>query len=234
MFAPKPCAQRHFDLWAAQYDANVAGYDYIVPQVVAAHITPYISPHARVLDIGIGTGLCSDVMQHNHPGIHITGIDISPRMLLECKRKGITDDLQCLDIEHSTLPVPSGSYDAAISGGMLEYARNPDAVFEHVQRALKPASVFVFTFEPLETVSLYQRQLFSKIVERTDARIIIERTKITSVPPFKYMRYLHDTTHMQRLCENAGFSILKAGQFAAYHHSQEDIITYGLIVAQKV
>lgn len=231
MFAPKPSSQRHFDLWAPDYDVSVAGYDYVVPQVVYAHSAPYIAPNARLLDLGIGTGLCTEVVRRGYPALHITGVDVSPRMLEECTLKGVANDLHCLDIEQAPLP---GAYDACISGGMLEYIKDPACVFTKVHAALKPGSVFVFTFEPLETLPIYERQILSAIKERSPTRITMERVKVAAIPPFKYMRYLHDGAHLVTLCEASGFQILKTAIFQAYHHSNDDVIAYGLVVAQRL
>lgn len=234
MFAPKPSSQRHFDHWAPQYDANVASYAYVVPQVVYAHVAPYIRSEGRLIDIGIGTGLCTEVIRRGYPALHITGVDVSPRMLAECEAKGTANKLHCLDIEHAPLPVPADSFDAAISGGMLEYIKEPANVFAQVHQALKAGGVFVFTFEPLATAAIYERQILSSVLERTSARITIERTKVASIPPFKYMRYLHDGAHIVKACEGSGFQILKTATFEAYHHSNTDVIAYGLVVTQKL
>ena len=47
-----------------------------------------------VLDIGIGTGGVSLCLMANHPGIHITGLDISPDMLAQCAQNAELNNQQ--------------------------------------------------------------------------------------------------------------------------------------------
>ena len=81
-----------FDQWSGAYDEDILrmqneGYPFEGYYHTLGTIqTMVLSNHARqVLDIGIGTGLLSEVLYR--AGVQITGIDFSEKMLAQAKQK---------------------------------------------------------------------------------------------------------------------------------------------------
>lgn len=100
---------------AIVYDRVAAVYDlYTAPMEAVggrrARQRLFGRARGRVLELGIGTGLS---LPSYPPGIELTGIDISPRMLTRARRRamsmGLKADLEVADIER--LPYPDASFD---------------------------------------------------------------------------------------------------------------------------
>ena len=81
--------EARYDLWANEYDADVASYGYKIPGVVAGFLGRYLQPGAgTILDAGAGTGIMGEVMSSlgYDP---LTAMDLSSGMLEIARRKGV-------------------------------------------------------------------------------------------------------------------------------------------------
>ena len=76
---------------AKEYDNYVSERGWIGPLVVFNLLKLYISPGMQLLDIGIGTGLCSNLFFK--AGVKIYGLDGSAEMLKVCALKNMTEEL---------------------------------------------------------------------------------------------------------------------------------------------
>lgn len=133
----------------------------------------------KVIEAGVGTGLN---LEHYPPGVHITGIDISPRMLARARPRAEDADadvvLDVADIEH--LPYDNDRFDTATATcvfcsvadpvqGLRELARvtKPDGrvlLLEHVRPRNRLLGVLADLISPLT------RRLFGPEVNRQTER----------------------------------------------------------------
>ena len=102
---------------------------------------------ARVLDMATGTGDLAIELARRLPGVHVTGVDLSERMLAEAQRKvaqrGLTGriDLRQGDAEH---PAPeAGMFDAATVAFGVRNFGDLDAGLRGLAGALRPGGRIV-------------------------------------------------------------------------------------------
>ena len=100
-----------------------------------------IEPGSTVLDLGCGAG--TDLLiaaQMAGPEGKVIGIDMTRTMLDRAQASadelGVTVELHEGLIE--SLPVPDESIDALISNGVIDLVPDKDAVFDEIDRVLKP------------------------------------------------------------------------------------------------
>jgi predicted TPR repeat methyltransferase len=134
----------YYDDWAGTYDATLASWDYQAPKDAAALLAPHLSPKARILDVGCGTGLVADALSQ-HGDFHINGIDISAVSLKLAEKRGGYEKLVCHNLQEQPLPLEDDSYDAAISVGVLTYIADAEALFRDLCRCVRADGVIAFT-----------------------------------------------------------------------------------------
>lgn len=140
---------------SSQYDAAAPGWQKTIARLRYDHAYSHIlkranyldlTPGAHVLDAGIGSGALSLALAKGLEAVHITGVDIAPKMLLEAGHTlagtATSFDPYCADVR--TLPFEDGAFDAALSAHMLEHFANPAVALTELFRVLQPgAPLFV-------------------------------------------------------------------------------------------
>ncbi len=133
-----------FDAMASRYDR-----DFARPMpLLRARLEKYArswGPGARVLDLGIGTGLELPWLQEH--GCTVTGLDFSERMLARCMKRGRDVQLVRADV-WSAWPVATQSFDVvlALFGTLAHPPREEEVLIrlaEEVARALVPGGIFI-------------------------------------------------------------------------------------------
>jgi SAM-dependent methyltransferase len=136
-------ARAFFDAIARRYDRAYAP-DARSTRERVARVATFFPPHARVLDLGVGTGRELSVLQDL--GFRPTGIDLSKEMLALCARRARPVPLLEADF-WAPLPVETGAFDAVLSlHGTLAHPPNVEAYAAlggEIVRVLAPAGVFV-------------------------------------------------------------------------------------------
>ncbi|HVB33334.1 MAG TPA: methyltransferase domain-containing protein [Patescibacteria group bacterium] len=120
---------------AALYDAQ---YSFVWQR--AADMLALLAPQAgeRILDVGCGTGHLT--AQIAAAGARVTGIDSSPEMIREARRRYSDLEFVVADARDFQL---DGRFDAVFSNAALHWIREPDRVAERIRMALKPGGRFV-------------------------------------------------------------------------------------------
>ena len=94
----------------------------------------------KLLDIGAGTG--RDALYFAEAGCDVTCIDLSPKMVELCRKKG----LKALVMDVSDLSFPASAFDAIYSMNSLLHLPKAElpAVLLELRRVLKPGGFFYF------------------------------------------------------------------------------------------
>jgi malonyl-CoA O-methyltransferase len=122
-----------YDRWAPIYDG------YVNSTVFVDDLTfPPLWTHLkgrRVLELGCGTG--RHTIRLAQAGNSVTGLDLSPGMLTEARRK-LASFANVTLIEGDLLSTPLAGFDAVITALVLEHIADLDAFFAAAAVALKP------------------------------------------------------------------------------------------------
>jgi SAM-dependent methyltransferase len=101
-----------------------------------------IEPGAVVVDLGCGAG--TDLLlaaQMTGPTGRVIGVDMTPSMLEQARASAQAMDLANVELHESlieTLPLEDGSVDVVISNGVVDLVPDKDAVFDEIDRVLRP------------------------------------------------------------------------------------------------
>jgi arsenite methyltransferase len=101
-----------------------------------------LTPGERVLDVGCGAGTDTLVAgQMVGPEGRVTGIDMTPEML--ARARAAAEEMDATNVEFvegdvERLPFDDGSFDIAISNGVIDLIPDKDAVFSELFRVLRP------------------------------------------------------------------------------------------------
>ena len=129
--------------WAATYESDfVANQGYHHPKVISDLFHNELPQITNVLDIGTGTGLVGKFLSELRPNIVIDGIDISPEMLAEAKKKNVYRNLYERDL---TKPVfeTEAPYDALITIGTFTHGHLGIEVLDNLFPLVKTDGYFV-------------------------------------------------------------------------------------------
>jgi arsenite methyltransferase len=101
-----------------------------------------IEPGETVLDLGCGAG--TDLLiaaQMTGPDGRVIGIDMTPTMLERARESAHEMGVLNMELHESlieALPVDDGSVDVVISNGVIDLVPDKDAVFDEIDRVLRP------------------------------------------------------------------------------------------------
>lgn len=133
--------RRRYDLWAAQYDADVGHIDdYLAPRETVAVAATVLDKSARILDAGAGTGLVGGAMKD--AGFEtLVAADYSEEMLKVAASKGIYAEIHQCDFSTET-ELPPNSFDGVVTCGTTSQV--PSASLREYARVLRPGGKLVF------------------------------------------------------------------------------------------
>jgi ubiquinone/menaquinone biosynthesis C-methylase UbiE len=108
--------------------------------VMLACVAP--QPHERILDLGAGSGWCSEWLQRLN--VEAVGVDLSLDLLrVGRERLPRPGRLVAGDLEH--LPFATGSFDAAVSLNAFHHLPNTHLALREVHRVLAPRGRVLFS-----------------------------------------------------------------------------------------
>ena len=156
--------------WASTYESDfVKGEGYEHPRVVSEIFDTYVPTVETVVDIGAGTGLVGFNLKNLRQSLEIDGIDISPEMLAEAKKKKVYRNLYLKDLTKS-IDETLAPYDALICIGVFTHGHLPMKTISNLLELVKPKGHFViginakyFTEENFEKYfgELFESQIIS-------------------------------------------------------------------------
>lgn len=143
--APEDYLRCYFDEFAPRFDHQLVDVlHYHVPAKLAALLS---HRYANVVDLGCGTGLAGPSLRPKSK--HLTGVDISPRMLEKARQRGDYDALVESDILDFLRTEPN-SFDLIFAADVLVYFGDLSELIAAAARALKPGGRFAFSIETVE------------------------------------------------------------------------------------
>jgi len=194
------------DQEANQYDQQALEWGWN-PEVFFGLMWPYALPGSRLLDVGIGTGLCSEPFFK--AGVDISGFDGSEKMLRLCQHKHISNNLKKHGMEDVPWPYGNACFDLVICGGVLHFLGDLEPFLREVKRVLKPEGVFGFTTavlqkEDLEAAALPADAPYARVLDAASGVHI----------------YKHGEAYIQNLLGTLGMTAHKKLIFLASRNPQ--------------
>ena len=107
-----------------------------------------VRPGSVVLDLGCGAG--TDLLlaaQMTGPTGRVIGVDMTPAMLERARASAHEMGLENVELHESlieTLPLENASVDMVISNGVIDLVPDKEAVFDEIDRVLRPGGRLQF------------------------------------------------------------------------------------------
>ena len=199
--------RRLFDQHAPDFDtAMLERLDYRGPQLLLDAVKAIAKPlrFGTMLDLGCGTGLGGAAFR---PFVDwLVGVDISPAMVEQARRKGLYDRLAAQDLLAFLAEdaVNHAQYHLVVAADVFVYVNDLAPVFTAVARVLAPGGVFAFT------------------VETHDAGGV--RLQPT-------LRYAHGADHVRAVLDGAVLTLLHLA--AASTRTEKSVPVDGLVVVAR-
>ena len=129
-------AQRRYNRQAALYDLREAPMELFIGRW-RRRLWSQIPPGSRVLEVGVGTG---KNMRHYPPGVSVTAVDFSPKMLARAVRRarhpGIDVRIALMDAQ--ALAFRDGAFDVVVTTCVFCSVPDPVRGLREVARVLRP------------------------------------------------------------------------------------------------
>lgn len=194
----------YYTEFANKYDEVVLrDKDYIAYQKIPQWVVEAMSEASPyILDLGCGTGLSSRAFFER--GWHVTGVDITPKMIEECRRLPF-ENLICQSLEEP-LPFPDGTFDAAVMLGVMEFIQDVPRLFHVIARVLRPKALFAVTVP-------------EKLPEDTESVLGI---------------VTYEAAEIENLLSGAGFSVLRHEEFQGFVYKDKVVHYHGYLAKRTL
>jgi SAM-dependent methyltransferase len=135
-----------FDRAAGYYDAT-RGYPPGVDDVVARLIVEAggLNASSHIAEVGIGTGRVALPIASKVK--HITGIDLSRRMMEQLRAKQHGEPIALIEGDITHLPLRAGSFDGVMASHIFHLVPGWQAALTEVQRVLKPGAALIHIWQ---------------------------------------------------------------------------------------
>ncbi len=206
--------------FAQNYDDYIQNCHWIGTDILFGLMYEYIKPDQTLLDIGIGTGLSSKLFRQL--GLKIYGIDGAFEMIKVCRKKGIAEELQLVDLTTNDIWFENRVFDHIVSHGVFHLIGDLNHVFKKISMALKNKGYFGFTYEEVcDSADDYYESSIIGLFERQNVQSGIKVFRRTE-------KYVFD------LLKTNGFQLLKKTEFLAFVDSNTKAKTYfNVLIARK-
>ncbi len=151
-------AGHQVDEWADAdaYEAFMGGWSRAAAERFVGWLA--LPPGMRWLDVGCGTGALSQVILRYAAAAEVVGIDRSAAYVAHARTR-VPDDRARFDVgEAVAIPVRDASFDAAVSGLVLNFVPEPESVLREMARAVRPGGcVAVYVWDYAEGMEMLRR-----------------------------------------------------------------------------
>ena len=135
-------ATSSFSRFADSYD-DAASIQREVAKRLAERLEYFNIKPGLVLDLGSGTGFCTQHIMASNPTATSVCLDLSLPMLTQARNKKLGQHHICASAP--ALPLADNSFDMVISSMMLHWCQDTTTAIKETQRALKPGGLFLFS-----------------------------------------------------------------------------------------
>lgn len=141
-----------FDRIADRYDAT-RGFPSDVGERVAAALAheAALTPGARLLEIGVGTGRIALPVAAYVSDMCYVGVDISRDMMATLRHKDRSGAIALLQADATQLPLADRSFDAALIVHVLHLVSDAEDTLAEVWRVLRPRGVLLHGYNTYDT-----------------------------------------------------------------------------------
>jgi len=192
-----------FDMYAETFDRDLVDrLNYQSPRLLAQLIARTVPADARldILDIGCGTGLMGEGLRALRRTL--TGVDLSPNMLEQARRRGIYNRLIESDIA-AFLETQTDQFDLTVSTDVFIYIGDLVGIFAGVRRALRSDGLFCFSVEAID-----------------EGDFVLRPT----------LRYAHSLAYLARLADQNGLAMITVEPHAVRRESQGSVAGYNIVM----
>ncbi len=164
----------------------------------------------RVLDVGVGTGIC---LPHYAPTTRVVGIDLSEPMLRKARKRVAEQQLrhvECLEVmDAERLMFPEASFDVVVAQYVVNTVPHPEVALDEFARVLKPGGeivlinrvgaedgarrtlehLFMPVTQKLGWRSEFPWARFAHWIERSEGMRLIERRPVPPLGHFSLIRF---------------------------------------------
>lgn len=153
--SPPAYVRQVFDRYAGHFDRDlVERLGYRSPEMLAELVVRHLKPtpgSLAILDLGCGTGLVGVALAPL--ARRMVGLDLSPAMLAEARKRGLYADLIETDLESMMF---DERFDLAVAADVLVYLGDLGPAFAAIDRALAPGGAVLFSIEELTDGESYR------------------------------------------------------------------------------
>jgi predicted TPR repeat methyltransferase len=150
--APEAYVKTLFDEYAPRFEESlVRRLGYGAPSRLRDRLDvlrPAPPQSERVLDLGCGTGLAGEALRSR--AAWLEGVDLSPAMIAQARRKGIYDALAVAEIENC-LAAMERRFDLVVATDVLIYFGSLEGLLAGIRRVLAPGGFLAFTVQAAES-----------------------------------------------------------------------------------
>lgn len=153
---------------AVQYDALRGHPPEVSPQIGQA-VTKHAGDHARVLELGVGTGRIALPVAHS--GCEVYGVDLSAHMLAALAQRIRNEGhprVHLVQGDITALPFRTGVFDAALAVHVLHLVEDWQGVLTRVKTLVRPGGTLILGRDWVDPES------FAGMIRNTFRRTVLE------------------------------------------------------------
>lgn len=136
--------EARYDLWAKEYDEDVASYGYKIPGILSGFLGRFLQPDdGAILDAGAGTGIMGEIM-FLLGYKNLVAIDLSRGMLEIAKQKRVYKELHRM-VLGEYLDFPDNIFAGVVAVGVISVGHAPPESFDELIRCTYKGGYIMFS-----------------------------------------------------------------------------------------